>query len=312
VHTHTLERFEVLHVEAPVAGAAGNHHRTSAHAFSAHELQPKCSLVGTRRAFDAQHLLWDRHLDAEFLRLVVGPGHQSHAGDAGRKTEVVLDARRSAGLAAEGAAIKRQNGEALGCGIDRGRQASGSGSNDRDVVDGASVDWSDETDTASEVVLSWIAQKLSPGAQHDRQLARIEVESIEESARIGVGIGVEQLVRMSVAPEEVLESENVALMGVADDHRATGALFDQADAPENQGAHDPLTELGLGDQQRSQPFRRNDQTLNRSLGVRIYQRRTTRELGQLAHERAGAVRDNVLAAAEMIVGDRRPAEDVNP
>ncbi len=35
----------------------------------------------------------DRHFDAEFLRLVIGAGHQGHSGDAGREAEIIFDAR---------------------------------------------------------------------------------------------------------------------------------------------------------------------------------------------------------------------------
>ena len=55
--------------------------------------------------------------------------------------------------------------------------------------------------------------------------------------------------RMTVATEEVLEPEHVAVAGAPDDHGTAAAGLDQPDATQDQGAHDALAEVGLGDQQ---------------------------------------------------------------
>ena len=52
-------------------------------------------------------------LDSELLRLAESAAHQRHAGDAGRKAEVILDPRRSARLTAERAAIDREHRQAF-------------------------------------------------------------------------------------------------------------------------------------------------------------------------------------------------------
>jgi hypothetical protein len=53
------------------------------------------------RSFQTDHLIGNCHFDPEFPRLIVGARHQSHTSDAGGKAEIVLDAGRSACLAAE-------------------------------------------------------------------------------------------------------------------------------------------------------------------------------------------------------------------
>ena len=60
----------------------------------------------------------DGNFGAEFLRLVVGPRHQRQAGNAGGKTQVILDPGRGPGLAAEAPAIQHQGRKPFRGGID--------------------------------------------------------------------------------------------------------------------------------------------------------------------------------------------------
>ena len=71
----------------------------------------------------AARLAGIKHLGAEFLRLHEGACRQRLPGDAGRKAEIVLDARAGAGLSAIGAAVEHDDARALRRRIDRGRRA---------------------------------------------------------------------------------------------------------------------------------------------------------------------------------------------
>ena len=51
------------------------------------------------------------HLRSELLSLVVGARHQCQSADAGWKSEIILDSRRGAGLAAERAAVEHHHRE---------------------------------------------------------------------------------------------------------------------------------------------------------------------------------------------------------
>ncbi len=97
---------------------------------------------------------------------------------------------------------------------------------------------------------------------------------------------------MTVAAEKALQPQHVAILGPADDDRSAGAGLEQADAAQDQRAHDPLAEIGFRDQQRAEPVRRNDQRLHRLLGGGVDQRRPAGHLRQFAHELAGPVRDD--------------------
>ncbi len=77
-------------------------------------------------------------------------------------------------------------------------------------------------------------------------------------------------------------------------------LLDQAHPAQDQGAHDPLAEFGLADQQGAQPFGTHHQGVHGSLGAGVDQRRAAGELGQLAHERPGRVGDDGLADAPLV------------
>ena len=78
----------------------------------------------------------------------------------------------------------------------------------------------------------------------------------------------------------------------------------QADAAQDQRAHDPLAEIGFGDQQRAQPVGRNDQRSHGLLRGGVRKRRPPGHLRQFAHELAGAVRDDQRAATRLIaLGD---------
>ena len=129
---------------------------------------------------ETRHLRGNRRFDPEFLRLGVGACHQRHAADPGREAEIVLDPRRRAGLAAERAAIEHDRREAFGGRIDRGGKAGRPGADDRDVVEVIGIDRPDHADAAGKLELARIAQQLPARAEHDRQLAGIDMEALDQ------------------------------------------------------------------------------------------------------------------------------------
>ena len=78
-------------------------------------------------------------------------------------------------------------------------------------------------------------------------------------------------------------------------------LYKQCNATQDQRAHDPLTQFGLGDQQRPHPVGREDQRLDRLGNDAVAERRPAGELRQFANERAGAEFVKVLALAVGVV-----------
>ena len=82
------------------------------------------------------------------------------------------------------------------------------------------------------------------------------MEALDQRLGLGVDVGIEQLLRMTVAAQKALQPQHVAIVGAADDDRAAGAGLQQPDAAEDQRPHDALAELGFGNQQGAQPVRR--------------------------------------------------------
>ena len=127
------------------------------------------------------------------------------------------------------------------------------------------------------------------------------MEALDQRFRLRIGHRVQRLMRMAITAEKVFQSKHIAALGPADDHRAAGAGLEQADTAQDQGAHDPLAELRLGDQQGAQPVRRNDQGLNRPACAGVHQGRSTRQLREFAQKSARAVGDDQRRVARSVV-----------
>ncbi len=97
---------------------------------------------------------------------------------------------------------------------------------------------------------------------------------------------------MRVAAEKMLQPKYVAIVGAADDDWSAGSGFEQAHAAQYQGPHDPFAQFRLGNDQRPQLVRWNDQRLDRLPRVGIDQCRPARQLREFAQKRAGALGDN--------------------
>jgi hypothetical protein len=216
------------------------------------------------------------------------------------KTEIVFDPRRGAGLTAERAAVEHKDGETFRRGINGSRKARRPGADDGGIIDAIGIDRSDQADAARKLVFARIAQQLAARTKHDRQLPGIDMKAFDQRLCFGIGFGIEQLMRMTVAAQKTLQPQHVAILGPADDDRSAGAGFEQAHAAQDQCAHDALAEIGLRDKQRAQPVRLDDQRLHGFLGRGVDQPRPSGHLRQFAHELAGPMRDDQIAAAGLV------------
>ena len=104
------------------------------------------------------------------------------------------------------------------------------------------------------------------------------MEAFNQRAGLGIRLGVEPLAGMAVAGEKAFEPKHVAVAGVADNHRSARSGLQQADPPQDQGAHNALANLGLGDEHRPHAFRWDDQRCYGLLRARIDQGRAAGEL----------------------------------
>ena len=90
--------------------------------------------------------------------------------------------------------------------------------------------------------------------------------------------------RMAVAAEKTGKPKYIAVLGAADNHRSAGAGLEQTDAPQDQGAHDPLPQFRFRDQQCPQLVRWDSQGFHWRPCVSIHQRWSAGQLSQFAHE----------------------------
>ena len=112
--------------------------------------------------------------------------------------------------------------------------------------------------SAGKVVLARIAQQLPTRAQDNGQLTGIDVKTFDQRLRLRLGLRIERLMRVTVAAEKALQPKHVAVVRAADDHRPARPRLQEADTAQNEGAHDPFSELGFCDQQGPQPLRRDN------------------------------------------------------
>lgn len=89
--------------------------------------QSEWASVAAIGALQARHLDRNGDLHAEFHNLAEGASGEPHAGDAGGKSEVVLDPSRGSSLAAEGLLVERKHRQALRAGVDGRGQSRGAG-----------------------------------------------------------------------------------------------------------------------------------------------------------------------------------------
>ena len=191
-------------------------------------------------------------LGAELLRLGIGAPGQGLAGDAGGETQVVLDAGRCAGLAADGALVEHQHREAFGGGVDGGGESGGTGANHRHVVErtGSSLGVRPRHRPASSLVgrrnmvpLGQSSNGCSSSRMPSRSTSACASGSSPES-RMENGIGV--------AGQEALQPHDVRHAGVPDQDRAGAVAFDQPDPAQDEGAHHDLADIRRADDESPQ------------------------------------------------------------
>ena len=254
MHVRALEPVQVCDVEPAISGSSGDHHGTGPDTLAIEQPQHITIRAWATVRVQTGYFVRDRHFDPELLCLAVGSGHERHAADPGGEAEVVLDPSRRAGLAAKRTAVENERGETLRARVNGTREPSRPGSDDGDVVNPVLINRADQADAAGKLDLRGIAQKLAPWTEHDRQLSRIDVETLDQGARLWIGLRVKPLVRMTVAGEEGGEPKHVAVADRADNYRPASSSLDESNPAQDQGAHDALPDLRLGNQDRPEPI----------------------------------------------------------
>jgi hypothetical protein len=127
------------------------------------------------------------------------------------------------------------------------------------------------------------------------------MKTLDQRLGLGIGLGVQPLVGMAIAAEKTFKPKHIGVLRTAHDHRAAGAGLEQPDPAQNQRTHDVLAQLCFGDQQCAQFSGRDDERFDLLLRMGVDERRSARELRQLAHEGSRPMGHDVAAAARFIV-----------
>ena len=305
-----FERLQIGAVRTAIAGARGDDQRAAAHGARVGELERERIALLRPAAVQAQRLGGDQHARAEFLRLRIGSARKRLARDAGREAEIVLDARARARLPAEGARVDDEHGEPFGGRVDRGRESRRARADDGDVVHALRIGGIQHADAARELVLCGISQHRSVGAGDERHVLGPRRVALDEAVRVRVVGGIEDQVRNAVAGEKTPQPRHVRGRGRTDQHRAACAHLDQADAAQDQRAHDLLAEIGFGDQQRAQLLRDDEERLDRAGRDAVRERAPARELPDFARESSGGeLGDEQIVPVPVAAGDAQRARE---
>ena len=82
MYARRLEFIQVRHIEPAIPGAAGDDDRARAHALFVEQPQHIFAGVCLDGRLESNRFVRDRHLDPEFLSLIVRARHQGHARNA--------------------------------------------------------------------------------------------------------------------------------------------------------------------------------------------------------------------------------------
>ena len=160
-----------------------------------------------------------------------------------------------------------------------------------------------------------VFQHRPVGTYDQRQIGVQGRIACDEIGGILVGRGIEQMMRLAVARQEILQPRHVAKRCRPDQHRAAGAALDQADPAQDQRAHDALAQFGFRDQQRAQLLRRDQKRFDIALGMAVDQRDAAGKLADLGQKLSRALVDDRSDMAEAVTlgdGDVAGEHDEHP
>ena len=221
--------FEALvagDVELAVARAGGDDDGASADRLAVVERERERRGI----AVEADDGARQRQPGAELLRLHLRPAGERLARDAGRKAEVVLDLRAGPGLAAGRQALEDDRLQAFGRAVHRRGEPGRPGADDGEIEHLRVIEGFSQAELVGELRQRGVLQQPMAGSDHHRQVGRGEREAVEEAARLGIGLGIEQAKGISIAGQELQQPQRVGAVRRADDDD-TAMRRDGSDRP---------------------------------------------------------------------------------
>ena len=175
---------------------------------------------------------------------------------------------------------------------------------DGDVEELVVIRGVENAEAARQRVFRRIEEHFAVGAQ--RQYVGHHRTILGQQCRSGIVLcRVDHLMWMTVAAQEILQTQYTGRLRTADQHRSARAGFDESDTAEDQCPHDALTKIRFCDDQRTQLLGRHQKCLDVVLGIAIHQRVATRELRDLGEKlSASLLRDGNDATQPIALRNR--------
>src|SRR5262249_3884924 len=126
-----LKPLKARYIQLAIGNSSRNHERLCADFLAVGELDE----LGA--AFDAQaaDLLRGKNFHAETASLCDGAASEIGAAKAGRKAEIIFDARAHAGLTARSFALDHDRGKSFGRSVNGSREPRGSAAYDEEIIE---------------------------------------------------------------------------------------------------------------------------------------------------------------------------------
>ena len=138
------------------------------------------------------------------------------------------------------------------------------------------------------------------------------MKTLDQHLCLCVGVGIQQLMRMSVTAKKALEPQHVAVVDVTENDGAARPALQYGGPTQDQRPHDALAEVSFGNDQRPQAIGGDDESLDRLLRHSVRQRGPARQLRHLADEVAWPNSDDRLVHIQLIVlGNNNTASEDN-
>ncbi len=183
-----LELRQVRNLRSAIERAGGDHDRARPNPPAVGKLEDVHGIGARalRRAVQPRDLGRQAELGPEFLGLRERAPHQRLPRHAGRKAQVVLDARAGAGLSSERGLFQDQDREALGRTVDRRREPGRARADDRHVVRLGAEPGRHEAEGPRQLLLRRIPEYRPARQNHDRELSWLGRIAREQRRGIGV------------------------------------------------------------------------------------------------------------------------------
>src|SRR3974390_861405 len=118
------------------------------------------------------------------------------------------------------------------------------------------------------------------------------MKALDQCLRAIVPVGIELLMRITVAAQKFLKSKSVPLSRAPDNDGAANIAFDEPDAAQDQSTHDAFAEFGFLDHEIADAPRRNNNDVDLAFRDPIHERWPPRELRKLAQNSPRPMRND--------------------